>query len=53
MRRNVRGPAKKAELNSGSNDGKDKYKRYLRQTKAIKLRDRLDMRDEGGGSSSG
>lgn len=34
MRMEVMGPAKNAELVSGNNGGKDKYKSYLRQTKA-------------------
>lgn len=45
----VRAPTKKAELNRSNNDGKGKYKSYLKQTKATKLKNRLDIRDEGGG----
>ena len=41
------GPDRKAEMNSGSSDGKGKYQGYLRQTRAMKLRYRLDMRDDG------
>lgn len=45
----VRASTKKAELNRGNNDGKDKYKSYLKQTKATRLKNRLDIRDKGGG----
>lgn len=43
-----KGPTKKAEFNRGNNDGKHKYKNYLKQTKATRLKNRLDIRDEEG-----
>lgn len=46
MRMEVGDLAKKTKLNSGSR-GKNTYKSYLRQTNATRLRDRLEMKDEG------